>query len=605
MALTIKPKLELHKGGKADEADDEPRSAEGDRECEGGPVTSQTLAEHLEANCVAFKDYRGLAVILGKEGLRLRRNVRKDCIEKCETTTVVEKGEDGKPVARTVEGAWEVLDKKTHRFYAELRQKCAAHWRYMKEFDPDGVMPLPPEKQPKFRMSKQDSEDMVETIAGFSEVDEPMEWYKGIETDGLDWSMKKCLDILVRAVTDNYDDVDASCEYVRWFAAHCWTGTLARLLRPGCEIKTYPFFASDTNAGKTHWIKSMLPPHLSQYVNEGLSMSEDVRERRIINRGFVLMVLDEAAGSTRTEAQKLKLFFSAGSETHRDMNANTATREERTYFMVGSMNQEDLGVPWQKAVQSRMAILPVKQKKNMIDFESWAKEFDPDSEDTTRTTDMDEAEYEALMHERNPQIAWMDANRDECWKAAKLLYLRYGVRGQVPNSKFIRKKMAEYSGEQVYIPDAPERNALAMVERYDGYADIIDIAVVSRYNGIRSYGEENGAAPPVQKHDFANDANKKAFIRALGELGWKRKYTKFRKQNVHTDVLVYGHADCPDNERQHVLMDREDLSRTTLKRRKTAASRKTGRKTGKVKVKSRRNSTVERVGDDLDDWVGK
>ena len=419
----------------------------------------------------------------------------------------------------------------------KLRSICRKRWHVAKEKSEDGEL-QPSHSQPKYIMGVQQSWDDVRDVAELVEVDPCMDWYKSIKIDGLDWSEEKCLDILAAALDANFSGIDVDCVYDRWFAAVMWTGMFARLNEPGCFARTFPVLVGNKKCGKTEFMLGLLPKHLDEYVLERLELRTGKREFRLMVRGKLIVVADEMVGGRRSGEGRLKGLISDKVDTERDMRANAAGRQKRTFFLMGNANPKDKAIPVDEAMRDRLACKEVSRKPGLIGKAAVHGGLRKGEKRKTRTKSLTDAEREEIRRARHPMTRYMDDNREKLSQAGKILYERYGWEAEFPEDEDALAMRDEENAKHVYFGNIQEHNDIAELERIEGRAAPLDLAAACSYHGVEK--DEDGVWQWKQ-----GQSSCRAFCAALRDAGWTSYRDMWAEYGKTGTLFTYGPDDSP------------------------------------------------------------
>ena len=127
-------------------------------------------------------------------------------------------------------------------------------------------------------------------------------------------------------------------EYTAWCAANLFVGTVLATLQPGQARRGIVTLVGPQYNGKTTFLRSLLPAHLSPY-SCSISLHGDDKQRTEAMLGMALVELGELAGATRTESEQLKSWLTKDADYVRLSYRRDPVRIPRKTLITASINR--------------------------------------------------------------------------------------------------------------------------------------------------------------------------------------------------------------------------------------------------------------------------
>jgi len=159
--------------------------------------------------------------------------------------------------------------------------------------------------------------------------------------DTLKWDGEERLDELLQ-VAFSVDLSKTDIELARWASTYLILAPLQRARTPGCMLQEVPILTGPGGIGKSSLLKAILPPHLSQYFSDDVSLSSNSRDRVESIIGPSLVELAEMTGYSRADRSDAKAFITREVDRQRMPYQRYIQEFPRRCAMVGTANEETL-----------------------------------------------------------------------------------------------------------------------------------------------------------------------------------------------------------------------------------------------------------------------
>ena len=132
-----------------------------------------------------------------------------------------------------------------------------------------------------------------------SEVDPFLQWVTSLpEWDGT----PRCSQLINATFSEVHEG-----PLTFWASRYPFVGALQRAYRPGCKIDEFPVLVSGQGAGKSAFVKALLPDE--DWFGDSLDLSASVKEQAESMAGRVIIEVSEMVGSGRLDIERMKAFL--------------------------------------------------------------------------------------------------------------------------------------------------------------------------------------------------------------------------------------------------------------------------------------------------------
>ena len=248
----------------------------------------------------------GLTQALDHLGIEIRFNVRSDMME----------------ILR--DGAWIASDRLEQ---ADLRELIQSRCR----------IPLAKGEKPAL-FNKEHWERCRDAMLRDRRVDPFIEWVEAMP----DWDRTPRLDGLIHTLwgVASYEQD----ELARWASRYPFLGALQRAYEPGAKIDEFPILVGEEDAGKSVFIKHILPLD-STWFGENVDLSSDAKDLVEQLQGLAIAEIGEMAGLRRAEVEDVKRTITRAVDMVRLSWRPDPARFPRRSIFVGTANPTGVIVP--------------------------------------------------------------------------------------------------------------------------------------------------------------------------------------------------------------------------------------------------------------------
>ena len=158
-------------------------------------------------------------------------------------------------------------------------------------------------------------------------------------------------------LADTFGFVPGQDGLLTWAGRCIFLAVVYRTYQPGFAYKAIPVLVGPTNAGKTSFLRALLPPHLLEHFVEGLDIDRPHKDLVYTTRSAMLVEIGELTQITGGKLERMKAWLSRPSDSFDEKYEKSPGYEPRTFGMVGTANLEGLGIYSDTTGSTRFATL--------------------------------------------------------------------------------------------------------------------------------------------------------------------------------------------------------------------------------------------------------
>lgn len=175
--------------------------------------------------------------------------------------------------------------------------------------------------------------EMVLGCTHSSEVDPFIVWLEALPAwDGVERAESMLSDLF---------GCDPGDELARWASRYPMVGAIERAYAPGAKIDEAPVLLGPQGAGKSAWVRSLLPPDEPEWHGDHLPLAGNPKQQAEATAGRVVVEMAEMVGLRRAEIESVKTFLVRTDDgQHRAAYARNPEPSPRRCVFAGTTNDD-------------------------------------------------------------------------------------------------------------------------------------------------------------------------------------------------------------------------------------------------------------------------